>query len=184
MESNFEVSGPEADENETRKGRERDYLFSWTLIFGSLALIVYANMISFKAIQLMGASYYTAPGFAVMFIGIGLLVMGIYLMLVSRKNGATLSWLLPGRLWKRLREDQFGKTLVIFTYLWLYMVVFFERIPFTRIRVPFWLSTFLFLYVTLRSFKAAGRKASLAISIVTAGLVYYIFRYLIGVPLP
>jgi hypothetical protein len=184
MESNFEVSGKEIEKTETRKSRERDYLFSWILILGSLALIVYANLISFRAMQLMGASYYTAPGFAIMFISIGLLVMGIYLMLVSRKRGATLTWLLPGRLVKRLKEDQFDKTLLIFSYLGLYMVVFFDRIPFTRIRVPFWLSTFVFLYVTLRSFKAAGHKASLAISILTAGLVYYIFRYLIGVPLP
>ena len=166
------------------KARERDLLFGIVLAIGSVVLCLYAHKISTDAIRVMDASYLTAPGFFVLVIGIGLILMSIYLIVHAVKNGATLGWLLPKRLMARFREDKVLQTLLVFFYLYLYMVVFWDRIMFTRIRVPFGLNTMIFMNLVMFTFKVSRPRTILIISVVTSVSVFFVFKYLIGVPLP
>lgn len=166
------------------KARERDLLFGITLAVSSVALCIYAHHISTDAIRIMDARYFTAPGFFILVIGIGLILMSSYLITHAIKHGATLTWLLPRRLILRFKEDRVFQTLLVFFYLYLYMVVLWDRIMFTKIRVPFWLNTMIFMNLVMFTFKVTKPRNILIISVITSFSVFFIFKYLIGVPLP
>ena len=166
------------------KARERDLLFGIVLGISSIALCIYAHKISTDAIRIMDAQYFTAPGFFLLAIGIGLILMSIYLVIHSIKHGATLGWLLPKRLIARFREDKASQTILVFFYLYLYMVVFWDTIMFTKIRIPFWLNTMVFMNLVMFTFRVTKPKNIILISIITSFSVFFVFKYLIGVPLP
>jgi hypothetical protein len=64
------------------------------------------------------------------------------------------------------------------------MWVFWDRVPFTRIRVPFQLGTFLFLAGMMTTFKAGKIKTVLAISAAATAVIQISFGYFAGIPLP
>lgn len=166
------------------EARERDFLFGVILIIGSIALGIYAHIISIKTMAMMDAKYYAAPGLSLLLIAIGLFAMAIYLIINSVKNGATLKWLLPKSLLKRLKEGRAYQTIIVFIYLYLYMVAFWDTVPFTKIRVPFWLNTMVFMNLLMFTFKVTRPRNIIIISLVTSFSVYFIFNNLIGVQLP
>jgi len=180
----MDTSRKEQMTKDEMKARERDLLFGIFLALGSVALCIYAHKISTDAIRIMDARYLTAPGFFLLVIGIGLILMSIYLITHAVKHGATLMWLLPKRLMARFREDKVHQTLLVFFYLYLYMVVLWDTIMFTRIRVPFWLNTMIFMNLVMFTFKVTKPRNILIISVVTSFSVFFVFKYLIGVPLP
>jgi len=161
-----------------------DVLFSLILFISSLALIVYSIKISLEAMQKTDAVFYTAPGFSTFVIGIVLSVLSISQGIIAWKKGGNLRWLALSNLKKIYLSRQFLDTFLVFLYLCLYMWVFWETIPFTHIRVPFWLSTFLFLFGMMKTFRATTTKRILSISIVTTAVVQVAFGYLMGIPLP
>jgi hypothetical protein len=169
---------------EFQQARERDLVFGSLVIIGSIALGIYANHISQLAIELMDAKYYTAPGFTLLVIAIGLLAMAIYLVINAFKAGARFTFLLPIKLYKRFKDDEAMNTILVFLYLFLYMIVFWENLPFTKIRIPFILNTTAFLSAIMFTFKVTRPRNILLISIITSVVVFVIFDTLIGVPLP
>jgi hypothetical protein len=167
-----------------KKMKDWDILFSLIMILACVALIVYSLMISFDAMKATDAVFYTAPGFAPLLIGIIILCLAIILLVEGIKNGGSLGWLLPANLVKIYTSRSFRDTFLVFLYLFLYMWLFWERIPFTRIRVPFWLGTFLFLVGMMTTFKAAKLKTILVISAVASFIIQISFGYFAGIPLP
>jgi len=128
--------------------------------------------------------YYTAPGFLLVVISVGLLVMAMYLMIHARTHGASFAWLLPKNLIPRLKDGRAGTTVLVFFYLFIYMVVLWGNIPFTKIRIPFWLNTMVFMMVLMFTFKATKPRNIILISILTSVSVHFVFKHLIGVALP
>lgn len=164
--------------------RERDLLFGIILALSSIALGVYGNTISLKIIAIMDARYYTAAGFLIVIISVALFSMALYLIINARKCGATLAWMKPSLLRERFKNDHALQTFIVFFYLFLYMVVFWENIPFTRIRIPFWLNTMIFMDMLMITFKSAKIRTIIIISAITSCSIHYVFEYLIGIPLP
>ena len=167
-----------------REARERDLLFGILLVIGSIALGIYAHSISTQAMAIMDAEYFTAPGFTILIIAIGLFAMAIYLINNALHQGADLKWLHPKRFLQRLKEGRASQTFIVFFYLYLYMVVLWENIPFTRIRIPFWLNTMIFMNLIMFTFKVTKPRNILIISIITSFSVHFVFNNLIGVQLP
>jgi len=167
-----------------KKSLERDFVFGILLVLVGVALCIYGNNISLDAMKVMDAQYYTAPGFFIVILGLALFAMAIYMIVNAKKNGATLAWLKPKALLARFKEDRALQTVVVFFYLFLYMVVFWENVPFTRIRIPFWLNTLVFMNLLMFTFKAAKPLSIIIISVATSTSIHFIFENLIGVPLP
>ncbi len=166
------------------KTKDWDVLFSILLFLSSIALIVYSVGISLEAMQKTDAVFYTAPGFSTFIIGVVLSVLSVLQGTIAWKKGGTLRWLALSNLKSIFLSRTFLDTFLVFLYLCLYMWVFWETIPFTRIRVPFWLSTFLFLFGMMKTFRATTTKRILIISMVTTAVVQISFGYLMGIPLP
>jgi len=164
--------------------KDWDVLFSIILFIASGALILYSVQISLQAMRITDAVFYTAPGFATFVIGIALSVLSVALGLSALRKGGSLKWMTWDYLKTVYTSRKFKETFLVFLYLCLYMWVFWDTVPFTRIRVPFWLSTFLFLFGMMKTFKAATTKTILLVSAVTTALVQLFFGYFVGIPLP
>ncbi|MBR1919056.1 MAG: tripartite tricarboxylate transporter TctB family protein [Spirochaetales bacterium] len=167
------------------RARDRDLLFGVILTAASIALCIYAIRISSACMRILDATFYTAPGFLILIIGIMLLACAVYLIVNALRKGGSFRWLIPSRLWKQLRDDKAHYAVLAFFYLYLYMVLLWDaKIPFTRITFPFWANTMLFMMLIMFTFKVARPRTIIIMSVVTSILVYVTFKFMIGVPLP
>jgi hypothetical protein len=171
-------------EEKIKSMRDKDVLFSIILMLGSCSLIVYSLIISFEAIKTVGAKFYTAPGFPVLVIGGCLFILSISLLVTALKQGGNLLWLAPKKLIVNVKSKSFWQTVAVFFYLYLYMCLFWEKIPFLDIHVPFWLTTFVFLNLMMITFRAAKIHNILIISAIVTFLTVFCFSYLARIPLP
>ena len=171
-------------EEKTKSMRDKDVLFSIILMLGSCSLIVYSLIISSEAMKTVDAKFYTAPGFPVLVIGGCLFILSISLLVTALKQGGNLLWLAPKKLAGNIKSKSFWQTVAVFFYLYLYMCLFWERIPFLDIHVPFWLTTFVFLNLMMITFRAARIHNILIISAIVTLLTVFCFSYLARVPLP
>ena len=168
----------------TVKMRDRDLLFSGLLILGSIGLILYALSISLQAMKRVNATFYDAPGFSMIVVGCGLLILGCALLKTALSQGGTLQWLKP-RHWRRsIRTRSNLKTVVVFVYLFLYMFGLGEPIPGTGVVIPFWILTFVFLVAMMATFRAAHIGTIVITSGLCILLVTVIFGWFAKVPLP
>jgi Tripartite tricarboxylate transporter TctB family len=171
-------------EEKTKSMRDKDVLFSIILMLGSCSLILYSLFISFEAMKAVGAKFYTAPGFPVMIAGGFLFILSISLLVTALKQGGNLLWLAPKKLARNFKSKSFRQTIAVFFYLYLYMCLFWEKIPWLNVRVPFWLTTFVFLNLMMITFRAAKIHNILIISAITSFLVVFFFSFLGRIPLP
>lgn len=171
-------------EDKKIRAAERDLLFGSLLIIACIVLAIYAHKMNLEAIRIASARYFTAPGFFILIIAIGIFIMSVYLVMHALKNGGNFRWLIPAKLIARLKADRAIDTVLVFIYLFVYTILLWENIPFTRIKVPFWLNTMIFMNAIMFTFKVAKPVKIVIISAATAIAVHVIFRYLIGVPLP
>ncbi len=164
--------------------KDWDVAFSLFLFLSCAALVAYSLKISFDAMEATDAVFYTAPGFAPLIIGIVVAGLAAGLFFGGLKNGGGLGWLSPANLAKIYTSRSFRETFLVFLFLFLYMWLFWENVPFTRIKVPFWFSTFLFLAGMMAAFKAAKIKNIIAISAAATAVIYISFGIFAGIPLP
>ena len=167
-----------------KRMRDKDVLFSILLILGSCALIIYSVIISLRAMRTMHARFYTAPGFSTLAVSGGLLLLSIRLLITALRQHGDLRWLAPGRVIEYFRLKSFWQTAAVLFFLYLYMCLFWGKIPWFSIRVPFWLTTFVFLCLMMLTFKATKVYRILIISGLISVLTTLIFKFLVGVPLP
>jgi hypothetical protein len=168
----------------SRTMKDWDVLFSLVLMASCVALIAYSFKISFDAMGITDAVFYTAPGFAPLLVGSIIFILSAALLAGGIKNGGSLSWIAPAKLVKIYTSKSFRETFLVFFYLCIYMWTFWETIPFTRIRVPFWLGTYIFLFLMLWTFKAAKLNTALLISLIATALIQISFGHFAGIPLP
>ncbi|HBG16978.1 MAG TPA: hypothetical protein DDW93_09385, partial [Firmicutes bacterium] len=84
----------------------------------------------------------------------------------------------------KFKSKEFWNTVIVFGYLFLYMIVLWERTPLLGIHIPFWLATFIFLNLMMITFKATKFLNIIIISGITTFLVDFFFRTLARIPLP
>jgi len=164
--------------------RNRDVLFALLLIAGSVGLILYSLGLSLQAMKTVNATFYDAPGFSILVIASGLLVLSVVLLVTALRQGGGLRWLAPRHLKGLYINGSSLKTAVVFVYLFLYMFSFGRPLPFTQVTIPFWASTSLFLAGMMVTFRAASLRAIVVISGLCTLSVYLIFGVLARIPLP
>lgn len=164
--------------------RNRDVLFALLLIAGSVALILYALRLSFQAMKAVGATFYGAPGFSILVIAGGLLILSVVLLVTAIRQGGGLGWLTPRNLKRRCGNRASLKTTVVFVYLFLYIASFDRSIPGTAVTIPFWASTFLFLTLMMATFRAASLRSIVMIGGLCTLCVYLFFGVFAKIPLP
>ncbi|MHC4682278.1 MAG: tripartite tricarboxylate transporter TctB family protein [Planctomycetota bacterium] len=173
-----------SDKQSTLNMRNKDVLFALILVSGSVSLIVYALSLSVRAIKTVNATFYDAPGFSMLVISGGLLILSLALLVTAVKQGGTLRWLAPRKIRVALWNRSSLKTLAVFVYLFLYMIGFGQRIPGSNVVIPFWLATFVFLVLMMTTFKAASISRVLIISGLCTLMTYLVFGYFAKIPLP
>jgi len=185
MKENSPSGDPDAAPANARKAmRDKDVLTALLLIGGSIALIAYSLSISLRAMRVAGAEFYTAPGFFLLWIATALLVLSAALLAAALRQGGDLRWLAPRRLLQIARNKAFVQTWIVFIYLYLYMCFFWERVPWLGWRVPFWLSSFVFMAAMMATFSRKKAIPILAISAIAAAAIDFAFRHLAMTPLP
>ena len=162
--------------------RDKDFLFSIILMVMSLGLIVYALSISVQAMKTLDINFYTSPGFSILVVAVCILLLSITLLINALKNQASLKWL--GQTLKIATSKSARSSQLVFLYLFLYMVAFWEYVPGTRIHIPFWMTTFIFLIAMMTTFKATKLKTIVVISAITTLIVEIAFKHLAQIPLP
>jgi hypothetical protein len=167
-----------------KRMRDKDVLFSLVLIAGSVAVISYALSISFEAMRVMQAEFYTAPGFFVLVVGAGLLLLSVSLLVTALRQGGSLRWVNPANLLAMAKRKSSRQTAAVFAYLFLYMCLFWERTPVLGLRVPFWLGTFVFLALLTLTFNRKHWPAILLGCAAATAIIDLSFRLLVRVPLP
>jgi hypothetical protein len=174
----------QADQESTLSMRNKDVLFALILIVSSLSLIVYALNLSIRAMKAVDATFYDAPGFSMLVISGGLLVLSLSLLVIALKQGGTLGWLAPRQIRAALWNRSALRALVVFLYLCVYMISFGQPIPGTNVVIPFWLSTFVFLVLMMATFKATTIGYVVVISGLCTLITYLVFGYFVKIPLP
>ena len=163
--------------------RDTDVLFALILMVASIALIIYSLVISFEAMRVTDCAFYIAPGLPTLLIGFFLLVSAMILLVTARRQGGDLRWLSPKKFLVKFKSKEFWNTVIVFGYLFLYMIVLWERTPLLGIHIPFWLATFIFLNLMMITFKATKFLNIIIISGITTFLVDFFFRTLARIPL-
>jgi hypothetical protein len=181
---NSDISEDTSVDEDTRRMRDKDVLFSILLMLGSCALMVYSLVISFEAMKTMHAEFYTAPGFSTLAVDAGLLLLSTRLLVIALRQHGDLRWLAPKRVMEYFRLKSFWQTAAVLFCFYLYMCLFWGKTPWFDIRVPFWLTTFLFLSSMMLIFRATSIYKILIISGLMSVLTALVFKSLIGVPLP
>ena len=181
------MSNQHTDDGAISTKRDKDVLFSIVLSLMSVALIVYSIVISVDAMRTFPdeVEFYTAPGFSVLVIAVAVLLLSIYLFVLARKDGGSLRWLKPSNLRLVVGSRRSRRTVTVFFYFFLYMIVLWNvRIPLYGRPIPFWLNTFFFLFLMMFTFRAAKLRTIVIISLVVAISLDYTFSHLLRVPLP
>ncbi|MFC1715285.1 tripartite tricarboxylate transporter TctB family protein [Candidatus Poribacteria bacterium] len=179
-----DISEGTSIDEDTRRMRDKDVLFSILLMLGSCALIIYSLVISLEAMKTVHAEFYTAPGFSTLAVSAGLLLLGIRLLVIALRQHGDLRWLAPGRVIEYFRLKSFRQTAAVLFCLYLYMCLFWGKISWFDIHVPFWLTTFVFLSSMMLIFRATKIYRILIISGLISVLTVLVFKSLVGVPLP
>jgi hypothetical protein len=110
--------------------------------------------------------------------------MSISLFFTARKQGGSLEWLFTKDLKSKIWNRSSKQTGIVFVYLFLYMVLSWEKVPLVNIYLPFWFTTFVFLCLMMITFKATKLLNIIIISALTALLIDFAFTNLAKVPLP
>jgi hypothetical protein len=173
-----------SDQQSNLKMRDKDVLFALILILSSVSLIVYALNLSIRAMRIVNATFYDAPGFSMLVISAGLLMLSLALLVIALKQGGRLRWLAPQQIRIAFWNRSSLKTLAVFVYLFLYMIGFGQPIPGTQVVIPFWLATFVFLALMMITFKATSVGYVVVISGLCTVITYLVFGHFVKIPLP
>lgn len=152
-----------------------DFVTSIVLMLLSVALIISSYRMGLE----VGGDMYASPGMLPMVLAVLLLFTSVLLLKRSiQANGITknmsdfMSWLDHFRQSRMCRELVVGGLILA-----LYTFVLAPRLP-------FWLSTSIFMVVLMGILKATSILKSIAITGLVVGSVYGVFQMIFHVPLP
>jgi hypothetical protein len=141
------------------------------------AFVAYDGFVAFYAPQMATVERSSNPGVTSIFIGGLMGFLGLVIVLVGL-IGSRHPCRIAGRaVSETLQSKAFYKGLIALACIAVYFFVFWGRIPYV-------VSTFLFLAGMMAIFKAGAWWKILLISGVTVAVVYYVFGVLAMIPLP
>ena len=122
-------------------------------------------------------AFLTSPGLMPLFLTTMLIILGIMLIIGSVKEVGGLSKedLLVFKSWLKSMETK--RSFIMFAFIIIYTFVFLGRLPYE-------VSTFIFLAVFMLYLKASDWKRILVISTLATGIIAYAFGTLAMIPLP
>jgi len=164
---------------------KRDTLRSADLLTGIIFVVIgiyicYQSMGMFyvQRIKMQSmAAWYNSPGLSPLIIGAIFTFLGGMLIIIAIKDGGTFEILIWNRIKKILKMSQFKKGFLVVLLIGIYIFVLLDRLP-------FFLSSFIFLIATMGIFRADKWYKILLYSAILSWFVTFIFGTVARIPLP
>lgn len=159
---------------ENRKSM-KDFISAVILIL----LSVYVLFEGFNIYTKAGKPLYLSPALIPMMLGVMLLVLSIVLLFGSLKDGGAAARGAEMKAWfKEIKADSNTMRMLIgVVIMGLYTFVLLGMLP-------FWLATFLFMFLLMYFLEAGSIVEILSVSVIITGLVIFLFQICFRVPLP
>lgn len=153
----------------------RDFISSIVILLLSVFVLAESRGIYVKA----GKTLYLSPALIPLMLGTILLVLSVVLMLESLKEGGIAARAAEGKQWmKAIKEDPNSLRMLIgLVLMGIYTFVLLGMLP-------FWLATFLFMFLLMYFLEAGSLVKIVVISIVVTALIIFLFQVCFRVPLP
>ena len=163
-------------EESTRRLRTLDFFMG----IGFAAIGLYVAIDGYKMFispDLVAVERPANPGVTTMFIGGVLALLGLIIATIGFIGSKTPFRNAKQVIPETLRNPRFLKGIIALACITVYFFVFWGRIPYV-------ISTFVFLTGIMFIFKAGAWWKIFIISVVTVGIIWYVFGVLAMVPLP
>lgn len=153
-----------------------DIAFALVLIAVSVYVIVESLATSLPMVASEQATYLDMPGLSPIICAVLLIVMALGMIVGAYRKGGRLGWFATADLGRALTGREARTVYKVFALVGIYVFVLWTR-------VPFWLSTSLFLVAFMAAFGTFSWR-SVVVACVTAGTLWYVFLELFNVALP
>jgi hypothetical protein len=141
------------------------------------AFVAYDGFIAYYAPQLVTVEKSANPGVSTIFVGSLMALLGMVIAVIGLLGSRHPFRIARQAVSETLRSKAFYKGVVALCGIAVYFFIFWDRIPYV-------VSTFLFLAGMMAIFKAGAWWTILLISGITAAVVWYVFGVLAMIPLP
>jgi len=154
-------------------------LFDFMISSALIALGLYVIVSGFGISRDSGGLFYDAPGFLPIILGIALAGCSLLLLLSSLKDGGFGARLAELKAWSRgkIRSKDTVTTVTGVAIMFAYSFVLFKL-------VPFWISSFVFLFGLMAYLKATTLLKGFIISACTVAVIIVFFQVGFRVQLP
>jgi hypothetical protein len=139
--------------------------------------VAYDGFVAYYAPQLATVEKSANPGVSTIFVGSLMGFLGLVIATVGVLGSRRPLGIARQAVSETLRSQAFYKGCIAMACIAVYFFVFWERLPYV-------VSTFLFLVGTMALFKAGAWWKIALISGVTVAVVWYVFGVLAMIPLP
>jgi|PlaIllAssembly_1097288.scaffolds.fasta_scaffold90258_2 hypothetical protein len=141
------------------------------------AFVAYDGFIAFYAPQLVTVEKASNPGVSTIFIGALMGLLGLVIAAIGLLGSGHPLRIAQQAVSETLRSKAFYKGVIALACIAVYFFVFWDRIPYV-------VSTFLFLAGMMAVFKAGAWWKIALIAGTTVAIVWYVFGVLAMIPLP
>ncbi len=141
------------------------------------AFVVYDGFIAYCAPQLVTVEKSANPGVTTLFIGSLMGLLGLVIAIIGATGSRHPFRIARQVISETLRSKGFYKGIIALAGIAVYFFIFWDRLPYV-------VSTFLFLVGMMAIFKAGAWWKIGLISGITVTIVWYVFGVLAMIPLP
>jgi hypothetical protein len=141
------------------------------------AFVAYDGFVAFHATQLATVDKSANPGVTTLFIGSLMGLLGLVIAVIGVTGSRHPFRIARQAISETLRSKTFYKGVVAMAGIAVYFFIFWDRLPYV-------VSTFLFLAGMMTTFKAGAWWKIGLISGATVAIVWYVFGVLAMIPLP
>jgi len=160
----------------TKRLRSLDFFMGTSFALIGL-YVVFEGYTTFVSPALVTVEKSVNPGVTMLFIGGFLALLGVVLALIGMRGSGNPFLKAAEVIPETLRKKSFMRGLLAMACIGVYFFVFWDRIPYV-------LSTFVFLAGMMLLFKGGAWWKIFLVSGVTVAIIWYVFGVLAMIPLP
>lgn len=153
-----------------------DIAFALLLIALCVYVIAESLATSLPMVDSGQATWLDMPGLSPIVCAVLLIGMSIGMMVGAYRQGGRLRWFVTGDLGTALASKEARVVYLVFAILGAYVFLLWPRLP-------FWLSTTVFLVAFMAIFRVRLQTA-LVVAVLTAATLWFVFVHLFNVALP
>jgi hypothetical protein len=173
----FEKSGKFSINQKTKKIRDADIIIIILLILGTSWSAYESLRMSYEVYSKGQANLYTVPGLLPFIVSICILGSSIWVLINAIRAGGNLKFLSPRSIKKTFSKFEAFIPTIVMGLMWIYVFIFINRIPFL-------ISTFIFITLFMIIFKATQLIRILLISALYSATIVYFFTKVVGTQFP